>query len=190
MAKIILVTGGARSGKSAFAEKLALSSGERVGYIATAEVRDPEMSHRVELHRKRRPGDWVTYEAPAGAEAVVAEAAGVAGFLLFDCLTIYTSNQLLSFPEGEGFGRRTEVILKNTERLIGAAQSFPGTVVFVTNEVGDGIVPENRLAREFRDIAGLVNQRVAEAAEEVYWVVCGLPVEVKKPALHITGGRH
>ena len=190
MANIILVTGGARSGKSSFAESLALISAARVGYIATAEIWDQEMSERVELHRGRRPVEWLTYEAPTGAEEVMAEAAGAVDFLLFDCLTVYVTNQLLALPETESLHQRCEVIRRAVARLLEAARLFPGTVVFVTNEVGSGIVPENKLAREFRDIAGLVNQQVAAAADEVYWVVCGLPVEVKKPALHITGGRH
>ena len=188
MGKIVLVTGGARSGKSTFAESLALQTGARVGYIATAEIWDQEMSDRVDLHRKRRPVEWVTYEAPLGADTVVKGAAGEVDLLLFDCLTVYTSNQLLSLSDTEPFQQRCEAVLNSAGQLIEAAQAFPGTVIFVTNEVGDGIVPENKLAREFRDLAGLVNQRFAAAADEVYWVVCGLPVEIKKQACRITGG--
>ena len=188
MAKIILVTGGARSGKSAFAEKLAMESGGRVGYIATAEVRDREMSERVELHRKRRPAGWLTFEAPMNAEKVVGDAAGTVDFLLFDCLTIYTSNQLLSLSDAGGSRQRCDAVREAVARLLAAALDFPGTVVFVTNEVGGGIVPDNGLAREFRDVAGLVNQQVAGSADEVYWVVCGLPVEIKKQALTVAGG--
>ena len=188
MAKIVLVTGGARSGKSTFAESLALQSGSRVGYIATAEIWDREMSDRVELHRMRRPAEWITYEAPRDADAVLKEAAGELEFVLFDCLTVYTTNQLLALPDTEPFRQRCEAVLNAVRQLTEAAKNFPGTVVFVTNEVGDGIVPDNKLAREFRDVAGLVNQHVAAVAEEVYWVVCGLPVEIKNRARRITGG--
>lgn len=179
MAKIILVTGGARSGKSTFAEKLALNSGQKVGYIATAEVCDAEMADRIDLHRSRRPSHWITYEAPRHAESVLMEACDKVGFLLFDCLTVYSSNQLLAQPEESEPHLRSAAVLDAVQRLISATEGFRGTIVFVTNEVGDGIVPDNRLAREFRDVAGLVNQKVAAAADEVYWVVCGLPVEIK-----------
>ena len=185
MVKIILVTGGARSGKSTFAEKLALISGKKVGYIATAEVGDQEMAERIELHRMRRPAEWITYEAPLQAETVVAEAGDRVSFFLFDCLTVYTANQLLAQPDSSEFRTRCAAVLAAVDRLLDAARNFAGTIVFVTNEVGDGIVPDNRLAREFRDVAGLVNQKVAAAADEVYWMVCGLPVEIKKQATPI-----
>ena len=188
MAKIILVTGGARSGKSTFAEKLALTSRQKVGYIATAEILDSEMADRVELHRMRRPAEWITYEAPLQADTVVAEAGGQVDFLLFDCLTVYSTNQLLAQPDSTEFRLRCSAVLAAVDRLVAAAVNFAGTVVFVTNEVGDGIVPDNRLAREFRDVAGLVNQKVAAAADEVYWVVCGLPVEIKHQALLVAPG--
>ena len=188
MAKIILVTGGARSGKSAFAEKLTGSLGRRVAYIATAEIWDREMAERVELHRDRRPEEWKTFEAPRQAQAVIVTVEAGTEVILFDCLTVYTSNCLLALPEDDLFSLRRDSVLESVQAVIAAAQAFSGTVIFVTNEVGDGIVPENRLAREFRDIAGLVNQSVAAAADEVYLVVCGLPVELKGRALFLSGG--
>lgn len=188
MAKIILVTGGARSGKSSFAEKLAMQKGERVAYVATAEIWDSEMAERIDLHQKRRPASWKTYEAPRQAEKAVEAAAAQAETILFDCLTVYSSNCLLSLPEGGAAYERREAVLEAVGKLIVAAKQFPGAVIFVTNEVGDGIVPDNALAREYRDIAGLVNQKVAQAADEVYWVVCGLPVEIKRQALVIMEG--
>ena len=190
MAKIVLITGGARSGKSAFAEKLARQAGPRVAYIATAEVGDGEMAERVALHRLRRPAEWQTHEAPAQAENAIdaIAAAKQAELILFDCLTVYTSNALLAQPEDAPVPLRRETVLAAVDRRLAAAGRFPGTVVFVTNEVGDGIVPDNALAREYRDLAGLVNQKAAQAATEVYWVVCGLPVEIKRQALVIMEG--
>jgi len=190
MAKIVLITGGARSGKSAFAEKFARQAGPRVAYIATAEVGDGEMAERVALHRRRRPAEWQTYEAPMQAETAIAAiaAAGQANLILFDCLTVYTSNALLAQPEDAPVPLRREAVLAALDRLLAAAGRFSGTVVFVTNEVGDGIVPDNVLAREYRDLAGLVNQKAAQAAAEVYWVICGLPVEIKRQALAIMEG--
>ena len=190
MGKIILITGGARSGKSAFAEKLAMRSEERVAYIATAEIWDGEMAERIELHQKRRPSGWKTYEAPRQAENAIDAATFHADLILFDCLTVYSSNCLLALPEDSAPQQRRDSVLEAAEQLILAAQRFPGTVIFVTNEVGGGIVPDNALAREFRDVAGLVNQKVAQAADEVYWVVCGLPVEIKRQAMGIMGGTH
>ncbi len=190
MAKIILITGGARSGKSAFAEKLARQAGPQVAYIATAEVGDGEMAERVALHRRRRPAEWQTYEAPMQAENAIDAivAAKQAELILFDCLTVYTSNALLAQPEDAPVPLRRDSVLAAVDRLLEAAGRFPGVVLFVTNEVGDGIVPDNALAREYRDLAGLVNQKAAQAATEVYWVVCGLPVEIKRQALAIMEG--
>ena len=185
MAKIILITGGARSGKSAFAEKLAMRAEERVAYIATAEIWDSEMAERVDLHRNRRPSGWQTHEAPRQAENAMDAATFHADLILFDCLTVYSTNCLLALPEELDPRQRRNAVLESVDELVLAAQRFPGTVLFVTNEVGDGIVPDNALAREFRDVAGLVNQKVAQAADEVYWVVCGLPVEIKRQALQI-----
>ena len=190
MAKIILITGGARSGKSAFAEKLARQAGPQVAYIATAEVGDGEMAERVALHRRRRPAEWQTYEAPMQAENAIDAivAAKQAELILFDCLTVYTSNALLAQPEDAPVPLRRDSVLAAVDRLLEAAGRFPGVVLFVTNEVGDGIVPDNALAREYRDLAGLINQKAAQAATEVYWVVCGLPVEIKRQALAIMEG--
>ena len=188
MAKIILVTGGARSGKSSFAEKLAKTAGEKIAYIATAEIWDAEMAERVDLHQKRRPSGWLTFEAPRQAETAIATAASSAEVILFDCLTVYSSNCLLAQPDDAAAPVRREAVLEEVDRLITSAKQVPGTVIFVTNEVGDGIVPDNALAREFRDVAGLVNQKVAQAADEVYWVVCGLPVEIKRQASVIMEG--
>jgi len=190
VAKIVLITGGARSGKSSFAEKLAMQAGDRGAYVATAERWDAEMADRIELHQKRRPAQWHTYEAPRQAETVIETAASQAELILFDCLTVYSSNCLLSLSEDASPQQRRDSVLEAVEKLIVAAQRFTGTILFVTNEVGDGIVPDNALAREFRDVAGLVNQKMAQAADEVYWVVCGLPVEIKRRALVIMEDIH
>ena len=157
MGKMILVTGGARSGKSAFAEQLARESGGSVAYIATAEVWDEEMAHRVTLHRSRRPAGWKTYEAPREAAAVIREAEP------------YDEAHLTALVQGE------------MAALVEAARGLPkeAEVLFVTNEVGAGIVPENRLARLYRDLAGLANQQLAAAADAVYAVLCGIPLRIK-----------
>lgn len=180
--KIVLVTGGARSGKSVFAEKYAAGTGMNVAYIATAQVLDEEMRLRVNLHRQRRPEGWTTFEAPLGAEKVIREASEQYQVILFDCLTVYTSNLLLAESAAEPESRFSN-IMKQVEQLVAAVLNSCATVIFVTNEVGMGIVPDNPLAREYRDLAGLVNQKLAAIADEVYLVVSGLAVDMKKLAV-------
>ncbi len=181
-ARLVLVTGGARSGKSSFAERYVAAHGERIAYIATAQIFDDEMRYRVKLHRARRPAAWQTYEAPFDAENAIAEAAKTHDALLFDCLTVYLSNLLCQLPEEQLKDEDAVYKLAQdaAQKLISAAQASGALCVFVTNEVGAGIVPENALARLYRDIAGLTNQAFARAAEEVYLTVSGIPVELKK----------
>ena len=181
MGKIILVTGGARSGKSLFAEKYAASHGTTVAYIATAQIYDEEMRDRVRRHRERRPDNWVTYEAPYHAETVLREAA--AEVILFDCLTLYITNLLLAEKTPANREERFGFIMAEIEKLLQAALTCGKKVVFVTNEVGCSIVPENELAREYRDVAGSVNQKMAAAADDVYAVMCGLAVNIKQLAV-------
>ena len=189
--KLILVTGGARSGKSAFAEEYAKAAapGGKVAYIATAQVWDEEMKFRVRKHKERRPASWQTFEAPT--EEMVLAALKKAGksheVILFDCLTIYLSNFLCSCTEDE---LQNEALLYErvkdmSERIIAALSKMSKTcaLIMVTNEVGTGIVPENHLARVYRDLAGLMNQRLADAADAVYLSVCGQAVNLKKLAV-------
>ncbi|BBB93286.1 MAG TPA: bifunctional adenosylcobinamide kinase/adenosylcobinamide-phosphate guanylyltransferase [Methylomusa anaerophila] len=181
--KFILVTGGARSGKSLFAEKLAERIGDgRVAYIATAQIYDDEMKDRVALHRSRRPQNWRTYEAPYNAEQAMTVAVEEAGAVLFDCLTLYTSNLLLAPDAPQDKELRFHYIMDAMNKLFARAKSGPASVIFVTNEVGMGIVPENALAREYRDAAGSVNQMATQYADQVYLVVSGLAVDIKKLA--------
>lgn len=180
--KIVLVLGGARSGKSRFAERYATCCGGAIAYIATAEAGDEEMRRRIALHRQRRPAEWRTWEAPLAAEKAISAAAAEADVILFDCLTIYVANLMLA-PDVPGTAAsRQEYILAAVDGLLMAARQCGATVIFVANEVGMGIVPDNPLSREYRDLAGWVNQRVAAAADEVYLVVAGLAVEIKQVA--------
>jgi len=168
MSKTILITGGARSGKSVIAETKALSLGPRPVYIATAEVRDSEMAARVAEHQARRGDDWVSHAAPFELLAMI-EATDGQGPRLVDCLTLWLTNLMLAGRDWQADGRA----------LVGALGRQTDPVVIVTNEVGGGIVPDNKLARDFRDAAGLLNQWVAAAADEVILAVAGLPLKVK-----------
>jgi adenosylcobinamide kinase/adenosylcobinamide-phosphate guanylyltransferase len=180
MGKIVLVTGGARSGKSRFAEQYARNLGNKLAYIATAQILDDEMADRIRLHQSRRSENWHTFEAAFAAEQAIGAAADFP-VVLFDCLTIYTANLLLAEQAADIEARR-ESVLHQADLVIEAAQASKSTVIFVANEVGMSIVPDNALSREYRDLAGWINQKVAAVADEVYLVVCGLAVELKKIA--------
>lgn len=162
-----LVLGGARSGKSAFAEKQARLSGLPVVYVATGEARDEEMRARIKRHRQRRPDHWRTVEEPLHLAEVLTREAAPAKCLLVDCLTLFLSNVLLGGAEAE------------IDRLLAALPSLPGHIVVVSNEVGWGITPANALARRFADEQGQLNQRVAEVADKVTLIAAGLPLRLK-----------
>ncbi|WP_347311925.1 bifunctional adenosylcobinamide kinase/adenosylcobinamide-phosphate guanylyltransferase [Defluviimonas sp. SAOS-178_SWC] len=168
MGKTILITGGARSGKSGIAETMALSLGRPAVYIATAEAHDPEMAARIADHQSRRGAEWVTHAESRDLVGALA-ATDRRGPRLVDCLTLWLTNVMLS---GDNWRDAAEALIATLP-----AQRDP--VVIVTNEVGSGIVPDNALAREFRDAAGLLNQWVAAAADEVHLAVAGLPLKVK-----------
>jgi adenosylcobinamide kinase / adenosylcobinamide-phosphate guanylyltransferase len=166
---VTLVLGGARSGKSRYAERLIESEPAPWIYLATAEARDDEMERRIAEHRARRDRSWQTIEAPhnlAGALAALPRRSAV----LIDCLTLWLSNRLLADGDIE-----REIV--DLER---ALASHDGALVAVSNEVGSGIVPDNQLARRFRDLQGVLNQRIAAKASRVVLMVAGLPLAVKE----------
>jgi adenosylcobinamide kinase/adenosylcobinamide-phosphate guanylyltransferase len=169
---IVLITGGAQSGKSKYAEDRASRLGTKLLYIATGEPGDEEMARRIAEHRKRR-GGWVTVEEPLEVGKVLAEHQGKVDCALVDCLTLWVSNLLIQ--------RGEEGVAKATEDLIQGLPQLNFRLLFVTNEVGWGIVPDNPLARQFRDLAGWVNQKIASVAEHVVLMVAGVPVVIKKP---------
>ena len=180
MGKMILITGGARSGKSSFAEKLALKfGGGKAAYIATAQIFDDEMKFRVEVHKARRGENWMTFEAPFAAEEKIFEAAKNFKAILFDCVTIYISNFLCANDlDDEKF--LYDELRGLIQKLIDAAKNSDAVIIFVTNEVGGGIVPENKLARRFRDLAGLANQMLAAQSEKIFLTVAGIAIDIKK----------
>jgi adenosylcobinamide kinase/adenosylcobinamide-phosphate guanylyltransferase len=189
MGKIFMVTGGAKSGKSLFAEKLAGSLSDDVVYVATADVLDDEMEARVARHRAQRPAGWMTLEAPRDLEPALAAVPPSAGAVLVDCLTLWASNRLLALgePETAGWWDAVEVLhctlCDELVSLASAAHDRPWYLVLVSNEVGYGVVPDTPLGRAFRDLLGAVNQRVAGLSDAVFLVVAGLATEVKGPAV-------
>ncbi len=170
MAPIVFVLGGARSGKSRFAEERTRGfTAHRNVYVATAECRDAEMESRIALHRARRGDDWQTIEAPHRlAETLSAQSRGGRAVLV-DCLTLWLTNRLLSDADLDAEG----------DGLASALAEAGGPVVLVSNEVGLSIVPENALARRFRDEAGRLNQKIAAIADEAWFIAAGLPLRLK-----------
>lgn len=165
----ILVLGGARSGKSAYAERLAKNHDGPLIYLATAQARDDEMTARIASHQLRRGEKWQTIEAPVALATSLQSNSRPGAFVLVDCVTLWLTNILLSGAEVE-----TAV-----NELAGLVAEFQGTIVMVSNETGLGIVPENALARRFRDEAGRANQLLAQVCDEVVFIAAGLPVKLK-----------
>jgi len=175
--RLILVTGGARSGKSAYAQRRSLElGGDDVTVIVTARPGDEEMARRIARHRAARPACWRTVEAPTNANAALR--AAPTDVVLLDCLTVLLSNVLL---EAEAGGEEAALAAMATETgaLVEAAAAREGTLIAVTNEVGLGIVPDGRLGRWFRDGLGIANQQLTGAAQEVVLLVCGVPIPLK-----------
>ena len=172
LAAVTLVLGGARSGKSAWAEARALQSGLSPVYLATAEAGDDEMVARIGHHRGRRGARWATVEEPLELAAALADWARADRVVLVDCLTLWLANLMDAERDPEA----------EAERLVAALAGLRGPALLVSNEVGLGIVPDNPLARAFRDAAGRLNQRVAAAAQHVVFLAAGLPLTLKAPA--------
>ena len=190
--RIILITGGARSGKSAFAERLALKSGRSVAFIATATAGDEEMRSRIARHRAARPATWQTIEEPLDLAGAVVQAGNMADVLLLDCITLWLNNlfaQSIRQHEHESeeeeynaLALLDETAMQEIEKLLAAAQSLDPdkNILIVTNEVGLGIVPAYPLGRLYRDTLGYVNQRLAQAADRVYLMVAGMGIDLKR----------
>ena len=188
---IILCSGGARSGKSEFAEQLALSLKGRKAYVATGQAFDDEMKDRIKKHQLRRGKEWITFEIPLHLHKNWEQIKNVSDVILIDCRTMFTSNHV--FAQGdintqEDANRIESIILEELRLLLQEINnSNDKTVIFVTNEIGLGIVPENKLARYFRDITGRVNREVASTANKMYLTISGITIELKSQEVHING---
>jgi len=175
--QLILILGGARSGKSAFAERLARSCGPRVLYVATAQAGDAEMEERIANHQAARPETWTTVEEPLRLAQAMGEAKGFDAVLV-DCLTLWVSNRMLAAQVEEPQAVE-DALLAEVGRVLDAHRRGAATLILVSNEVGLGLVPPNPLGRAYRDLLGRVNQTFAEAANRVYMLVAGVAVDVK-----------
>ena len=169
--KIVLVLGGARSGKSTYAQKLAEQEWARPLYLAPAETFDQEMVERVKLHREQRGPKWGCVEEPLDVARVILGTTPPRDGILLDCATIWLTNVLLKEGEAAVKTRRQE--------LLAALQASPCNVIIVSNEGGMGIVPDSALGRTFRDLQGWLNQELAAIADSVYFVIAGLPMKIK-----------
>lgn len=170
---VTLVLGGARSGKSAWAERRAIASGRDVVYIATGQAGDAEMAARIAQHREQRPAHWLTVEEPALLADAILRHAAPARLLLVDCLTLWLSNVMFSEPPQFPAQRAA---------LLEALRGAPGDIILVSNEVGMGIVPMGAGTRAFVDEAGRLNQAVAAASDEAIFIAAGLPLVLKGPS--------
>lgn len=167
--EITFVLGGARSGKSKFAEGLVLNSGLKPVYLATGRALDDEMVERIEEHQNRRGEDWETMEEPLALVDAINHAAVPGRIILVDCLTLWVTNLMMAEAN----------VSKEIDALIAALSDVKSPIVFVSNEVGQGVVPINKMAREFVDLSGLVHQRLASVANHVYFVAAGIPNKIK-----------
>jgi adenosylcobinamide kinase/adenosylcobinamide-phosphate guanylyltransferase len=168
--KIVFITGGVRSGKSSFVLKEASKIPSKKVYIATAEALDEEMRERIEDHKRKRGRDWDTYEEPIKIADVIKNIKDQYSVIVIDCLTLWLSNLFLNNKNVE----------KEIEYFCCSLSTVHCPLFIVSNEVGMGIVPENKMARNFRDMAGILNQKVAKISDEVYVVVAGIPLKIKE----------
>jgi adenosylcobinamide kinase/adenosylcobinamide-phosphate guanylyltransferase len=178
--RLILVLGGARSGKSRLAEQLAARLGKRVAYLATAEAADPEMAARIAHHRARRPASWQTVEAPLRVGEALAHLAGQADVVLLDCLTLLASNLLAPLGANPDPLEAEARLEREIDALLAAYEAGQASLVIVSNEVGWGLVPTWPLGRVYRDILGRAHQRLAARADRVLLVVAGIAVDLKR----------
>ena len=179
-----LIFGGARSGKSAYAEQLAIASGKSVIYLATAQAGDAEMQTRIAHHQARRPSKWHTLECTIELAQAILQTSTPDNLILIDCLTLWLSNLLFSenvaSPE-VGKVIPPQIFSIQRSAFLLALENLPGDVIMVSNEVGMGIIPNGAISRWFVDEAGRLNQAVAAQCEQVSWVAAGLPLHFKQP---------
>jgi adenosylcobinamide kinase/adenosylcobinamide-phosphate guanylyltransferase len=183
MKKIILLLGGARSGKSHFAQEYARRNAQKVLFVATATAGDEDMRLRIEQHKKVRPATWTTLEVPDHIAKEIKETINDEDLVIIDCITLMINNIFCRYDENQ-FENISDSLLENQVmseigELISCLDEVPSSFVLVSNEVGLGIVPDNRMSRLYRDLLGRANQMLAQKADEVYFMVAGIPLTAK-----------
>ncbi len=180
MGRLLLVLGGARSGKSAYAQRLAQElGGDHVLFVATAEAWDEDMAQRIARHQQERPASWQTLETPGNVGHAIALHLHDTPVVVVDCLTLLVSNTLLHLSASPDPAAAEAAVQEEVTALLQTCQAGAATCIVVSNEVGLGLVPDNPLGRRYRDLLGKANQTLAAQAEAVYFMVAGLPVDVK-----------
>ena len=177
--RLILLLGGARSGKSRYAERWAREQADNVLFVATAQASDADMRARIAQHRASRPSHWHTLEAPHNTARHIATSSAKHDTLILDCITLMTSNILLNLPESAAQEDANAAVLHEVDRLLEVQARSDATWLLVSNEVGMGVVPPTRLGNLYRDMLGRANQRLAAAADEVLLLVAGIPWRLK-----------
>jgi adenosylcobinamide kinase/adenosylcobinamide-phosphate guanylyltransferase len=177
--RLILVLGGARSGKSTYAENWARTHGGRVLFVATAQALDDEMTERIAHHRSARPDHWTTLEAPLNVGAAIRDQGVAYDTVLVDCLTLLASNVLLQLPDDCTQSQADAAVLAEVDDLLAAYEQSAAAWLIISNEVGMGLVPPYRLGRLYRDALGRANQQIAQRASDVVLLVAGLPWHLK-----------
>lgn len=182
--EIILILGGARSGKSLFAQQLATELGERVLFIATGTPLDEEMRRRIELHKKARPKTWRTVEVPTSVAKAIGEHVEDADVVILDCLSLLVANLMSPTHdptelEREDYDTVEREVSAELERVIALAETLPLCLIIVSNEVGMGLVPGYPVGRAYRDLLGKANQFIAQRADRVYLMIAGIPLQLK-----------
>ena len=177
---LIFITGGARSGKSRYAVELAKQKGGKVAFIATAIAGDEEMTQRILLHQAARPSDWTTIEESINVSQAITDVVSNHDTIIVDCLTLLITNLVFEPPYQEEINdEKEQKIYAAVGKIIETTENLDATVIVISNELGMGLVPEDALARRFRDVAGRANQLMAEAADEVYVCISGIPMRIK-----------
>jgi adenosylcobinamide kinase/adenosylcobinamide-phosphate guanylyltransferase len=181
--KTVLITGGARSGKSHLAQEIAAKGGKRVLFVATAQAGDEEMRKRIVTHRRARPADWRTMETPVNVGSSILHGISDSEVVLLDDITLLLNNVVGEFLSTNGTDideqKAEEAVTREIDDLVRCIRAIPVDFIIVTNEVGLGLVPDNKLGRVYRDLLGKANQALAGVADEVLFMVAGLPIKLK-----------
>jgi len=182
MGRLTFILGGARSGKSSYAQTLAEDSGKRVTFIATAQALDDEMSARIKKHQQERRTDWNTLEIPAGIAAYLHAQPTAAELYLLDCITLLVTNLVMQCTRADTTDENQSILAVENEinALLDHIRKEPQDWIVISNEVGQGLVPPYPMGRVFRDLLGSTNQKIASAADEVFWMLAGIPVPIQQ----------